>query len=171
MVAFLLSCKSSADYSKGKSKTADPEAPGPHPSPPPGRMKNDARSKGPTETRFSQSLQLNKIQVSEAPVLLEGLHTAARNAEIRGCSTIWPPLTNPGQKHPNKTLWQRSETTAQTTFFQEKGKAGLPDHSEAGRSTAPGSSHWRWEHPTPGKGKGPVSAISTAQPHPPPISR
>lgn len=81
MVAFLLSCKSSAEYSKGKRKTADPEAPRPHPSPLQGRMKNNARSKRLTETHFSQSLQLNEIQVSEAHIF-QGLCISACNAEI-----------------------------------------------------------------------------------------
>jgi len=75
MAAFLLPCKSSAEHSQGKNKAADPEASRPHPSPLQGRMKNNAGSKSPAEMHFSPPLQLNKIQVSGAQVLLQCLCT------------------------------------------------------------------------------------------------
>lgn len=87
----MLSCKSPAEYSKGKRKTAAPEAPRPHPSSPQGRTKNNVRSKSLTKMHFSRSLWLNKIQVSEAQVLLQGLHSLALNAEIRDFLTTRLP--------------------------------------------------------------------------------
>lgn len=65
-------------------------------------MANNARSKGPTETRFSQSLQLNEILVSEAQVLLRGLRTPGLNAKIRGFFNHPAALTNPGQGAPQQ---------------------------------------------------------------------
>lgn len=171
MVAFLLSCKSSADYSKGKSKTADPEAPGPHPSPPPGRMKNDARSKGPTEMRFSQSLQLSKIQVSEAPVLLEGLRTSARNAEIRGCSTIWPPRRTQGRSTPRRCSGNVWKLQPKPPFSRKRGKLDFPTAARlagAQHQAAPAGAG-NTQH------QAKVKLLSTQflqpSPHPPPISR
>lgn len=183
MVAFLLSCKSSAEYSKSKSKTADPEAPRPHPSPLQGRMKNNTHSKSPTKTRFSQSLQLNKIQVSEAQALLQGLCTSARNTEIRGFLTIWLPWWTQGRSTPTScscNIWKlqpkpplsrkrgkpwrapiwRGARPARAVWTRPKSHlclpTALPDRSKVGGSTAPGSSHWPREHLRQGKGKAPV---------------
>lgn len=114
--------KSPMEHSKGKSKTTDPDGCDP------GHIHLLCNAEWTTHAAKAwpkRTFQLNKVQVSEAQVLLQGSCTSAHNTEIRGFLAIWLPWQTQDRSTPPRCYL---ETTAPTTFLQKNGKALASTH-------------------------------------------